>query len=218
MDFCSWCPSGRFLELLPPGPGPHTCGGKRGCTQVGMWLEVARQAHRAEHGAGGDLSTTGALEGGSNVVGAHSPGMRLAVGIGGGGVLEVPCFTGNTVAVSLPSSVWQEKGKAGQGEWAKGCSYPAGNFLDTHWVAPFLPTGLILWLPRFLAAPLAELPLLSPCTPLIPVPGLFLSSPFCEPFIGGRTEPEGSPRTQYHAPCPHSRPAAPSLPLTLCSW
>lgn len=36
-----------------------------------------------------------------------TPGMRLAVGIGGGGVLEVPCFTGNTVAVSLPSSVFE---------------------------------------------------------------------------------------------------------------
>lgn len=69
-------------------------------------------------------------EGGRNTDLAPSPGVGLAAGAGGGGVLEVPCLTGNTVAVSLPVFIWQEKCMASQGEWAKGA----------HWMAPSLTT------------------------------------------------------------------------------
>lgn len=42
----------------------------------------------------------------------YSPRVGLASGAAGGRVLEVPCLTGHTVAISLPSFTWKEKGKA----------------------------------------------------------------------------------------------------------
>ena len=78
----------------------------------------------------GAVSSRG-WEGGRNTDLAPSPGVRLAAGAGGGRVLEVPCLTGDTVAVSLPVFIWQEKRMASQGEWAKGAQL---------W-ASFMPTG-----------------------------------------------------------------------------
>lgn len=112
MDFCSWCQTGQCLALLLPGPGPHTCGGKKGPIQEGTRLEVASgKEGPTELSTAVGLSAAGA-SGRVGGTGAHSPGVGQAAGIRGGGVLEVPCLTGHTVVISLPSLTWQERGKA----------------------------------------------------------------------------------------------------------
>jgi hypothetical protein len=40
-----------------------------------------------------------------------SPGVGLASGAEGGGVLEVPCLAGDTVDVSFPNFICQEKSR-----------------------------------------------------------------------------------------------------------
>ena len=84
-----------------------------------------RLAHACEHKGGQQLRLLGWWE---YRVGVHSPRVGLAAGPGGGGILEVPCLTGNTVSLSLPDFIWQEKSKASQGEWARGvsprCEFP----------------------------------------------------------------------------------------------
>ena len=53
-------------------------------------------------------------------VGPHSPGVGLAAGAGGGGILEVPCLAGDAVVVTLPNFIWQEKGRPARVNGQKG--------------------------------------------------------------------------------------------------
>lgn len=88
---------------------------------------------------------------------AHSPGVGQAAGVGGGGVLEVPCLTGHAVVISLLSLTWQEKGQASQDEWAEGASCPAVSFLYAHgWPLPAHPPYSELV--PFLISPLPSFP------------------------------------------------------------
>lgn len=108
-----------------PNSGGHTAGsGKEGPVELstGVGLSAA--------GASGRMGGTW----------PHSPGVGLAAGAGGGGVLEVPHLTGHTDPTCLPNFTWQERGKARQDEWAKGAScsrelplHPLGGpSLSTH--------------------------------------------------------------------------------------
>ena len=109
MDFCIWCQTGWCLVLPLPGPGLHTCGGKKSPTQEGTQLEGASgKEGPIELSTGVGLSAAGA----SGWVGGtqpHSPGVGPAAGAGGGGVLEVPFFTGHTGVTSLSNFTWQER-------------------------------------------------------------------------------------------------------------
>lgn len=80
----------------PDSRGHAAASGKEGPTELSTAVGLSAA------GASGRVGGTG----------AHSPGVGQAAGIRGGGVLEVPCLTGHTVVISLPSLTWQERGKA----------------------------------------------------------------------------------------------------------
>lgn len=48
------------------------------------------------------------------------PGVGLAAGTGGGGVLEVSCLAGNAGVVRLPIFIWREKGRPARVSGQKG--------------------------------------------------------------------------------------------------
>lgn len=170
MDFCIWCQTGWCLVLPLPGPGLHTCGGKKRPTHKGTQQEGASgKEDPLESSTGVGLPAAGA----SGRVGGtqpHSPGVGLAAGAGGGGVLEVPFLTGHAVVSRLLNFAWQERGQASQGEWAKGVSCPAVSFLCAHGTAPpCTPSPFCIWYLSSSPPCSASPGLRGPSTPSLPL-------------------------------------------------